>query len=171
MIKGVQLFLVFFLTSQVHSQTPAASSVLTQARTKAAKENKKVMVIFHASWCVWCHKMDTSLNDPTVKPFFDQNFVITHLTVSESDDKKQLENPGAEALKDQWGGKNEGIPFWVVMDKDENILADSKSEPGKNVGCPATAEEVAHFIRVLKKTTSISAEQVAAVEKRFRRNE
>jgi hypothetical protein len=39
------------------------------------------------------------------------------------------------------------------------------------VGCPATAEEVAHFIKVLKRTSSITAEQIAAVEKRFRKNE
>lgn len=152
-------------------QTPSADVVLTEARTKAARGNKKVMVIFHASWCGWCHKMNTSLNDPAVKPFFDKNFVITHLTISESEGKKHLENPGAEELNKKWGGGDQGIPFWVIMDKDGNILADSQSEPGKNVGCPATAEEVAHFIHVLKKTTSISSEQIAAVEKRFRRNE
>ena len=59
----------------------------------------------------------------------------------------------------------------VVMDKDGKVLADSQVQPGKNVGCPATEEEVAHFINVLKKTSSINGEQVAAVEKRFRRNE
>jgi hypothetical protein len=57
------------------------------------------------------------------------------------------------------------------MDKDGKILADSQREVGKNVGCPATVEEVAHFINVLKKTSSITNEEIAAVEKRFRRNE
>ena len=69
------------------------------------------------------------------------------------------------------GGADQGIPFWVIMDKDGNILADSQKKPGDNVGCPATAEEVSHFINVLKKTSSINDKQVAAVEKRFRRNE
>lgn len=129
------------------------------------------MVIFHASWCGWCHKMDTSLNDPSVKSFFDKNYVITHLTIDESPDKKILENPGAKALNEKWGGKDQGIPFWVIMDKDGKVLADSQREPGKNVGCPATTEEVAHFINVLKKTSSITVEEIMAVEKRFRRNE
>ena len=152
-------------------QVPSADEILKEARAKAAKENKKVMVIFHASWCGWCHKMDTSLNDPSVKNFFDKNYVITHLTIAESPDKKNLENPGAEELNKKWGGENQGIPFWVIMDKDGNILADALMQPDKSVGCPATTEEVAHFIKVLKKTSSISDEQVAAVEKRFRRNE
>jgi len=169
-------FLLFALSLAFASigkaqQTPSANEVLKEARAKAAKENKKVMVIFHASWCGWCHKMDTSLNDPSVKSFFDKNYVITHLTIAESEGKKNLENPGAEELNKRWGGENQGIPFWVIMDKDGTILADSQVEPGKNVGCPATQEEVAHFISVLKKTSSITDQQVAAVEKRFRRNE
>jgi len=151
--------------------TLTADAVLQQARTKAAKENKNVMVIFHASWCGWCHKMDTSLNDPSVKDFFQKNYVIIHLVISESKDKKVLENPGAEELNQKWGGKNQGIPFWVIMDKDGAILADSQRKPGGNVGCPASAEEVAHFIIVLKKTSPINAEQIAKVEKRFRKNE
>ena len=152
-------------------QTPTADAVLREARAKAAKENKKVMVIFHASWCGWCKKMDASLNDPSVKDFFDKNYVITHLTIDESADKKNLENPGAAELNKEWGGENQGIPFWVIMDKDGNILADSQIEPGKNVGCPASAEEVAHFIKVLRKTSSITNEQITPVEKRFRKNE
>jgi thioredoxin-related protein len=169
-----QLFLLAVLSFALignAQQTPSAAVVLKEARAKAAKENKNVMVIFHASWCGWCHKMDTSLNDASVKTFFDKNYVITHLTVSESDNKKNLENPGAEILFDSLAGKNSGIPFWFIMNKDGKILADSQTEPGNNVGCPATAEEVAHFIKVLKRTSSITAEQIAAVEKRFRKNE
>lgn len=152
-------------------QTAPADAILKEARAKAAKENKKVMVIFHASWCGWCKKMDASLNDPSVKTYFDNNFVITHLTIDESADKKNLENPGAAALNRKWGGENQGIPFWVVMDKEGNILADSQIEPGKNIGCPASADEVAHFIKLLKKTSSMTDQQAAAVETRFRKNE
>ena len=164
------LFLSFAFIGKAQ-QTPSADAILKEARAKAAKENKKVMVIFHASWCGWCHKMDTSLNDPSVKAYFDKSYVITHLTIDESPDKKNLENPGAQALNKKWGGENQGIPFWIIMDKDGNILADSQIEPGKNVGCPASADEVAYLIKVLKKTSSINDEQIAAVEKRFRRNE
>jgi thioredoxin-related protein len=160
-----------FATSLFAQKVPSADAVLKEARAQAAKENKKVMVIFHASWCGWCRKMDTSLNDISVKDYFDKNYVITHLTIDESPDKKNLENPGAEALNEKWGGKDQGIPFWVIMDTDGKILADSQREPGKNVGCPATAEEVAHFINVLKKTSPITTAQITAVEKRFRKNE
>jgi len=159
-------------TSTKAQQTPSADAVLQEAYAKAAKENKKIMVIFHASWCVWCHKMDSSLNDASVKDYFDKNYVITHLTINESANKKALENAGAMELKSEWGGaKIQSIPYWVILDKEGKVLADSQIESGKNVGCPANEEEVQHFINVLKKTSLITNEQVASVEKRFREND
>jgi thioredoxin-related protein len=163
-------FLVFTAIGKAQS-VPTADAVLKKAYAQAAKENKKLLIIFHASWCGWCHKMDASLNDSSVKDFFDKNYVITHLTVQESDDKKNLENPGAQALNEKWGGGNQGLPFWVVLDQNGKVLGDSQMKPGENVGCPANAEEVAHFINVLKKTSSINESEIAAVEKRFRKNE
>ncbi|HEY6955630.1 MAG TPA: thioredoxin family protein [Flavisolibacter sp.] len=168
-------FLIYILTMLFmmsgKGQAPTADSVLKEACSKAANQQKKVMVIFHASWCGWCQKMDASLNDPSVKPFFDKNFVITHLTIDEVKNKKQLENPGAEELNKKWGGAEEGIPFWVILDKDGALLATSNDPLGENVGCPATAKEVQYFVQVLKKTTSINSQQLAAVIKRFSRNE
>src|SRR6188472_3318713 len=96
-MKKYFFFLLFSLLTTVvfAQQVPSADQILKEARAQAAKENKNVMVIFHASWCGWCHKMDTSLNDASVKKFFDDNFVIRHLVVFESKGKENLENPGA----------------------------------------------------------------------------
>ena len=99
----VSLLSAAIAVTSLAQSTPAADAVLNEARAKAGKENKNVMVIFHASWCGWCHKMDTSLKDPSVKDFFQKNYVITHLVISESKDKKNLENPGAEELNKKMG--------------------------------------------------------------------
>lgn len=174
MKKYFFFFLLLFLvvTHLNAQQTPPANVVLKEALATAAKDNKKVMVIFHASWCGWCRKMDASLNDPLVKAYFEKNYVITHLTIMESKDKKNLENPGALELKKKWGGGDiESIPYWVILDQEGNLLADSQIAPGKNVGCPATVEEVEHLIAALKSTSSISNDQIEAVRNRFRRNE
>jgi thioredoxin-related protein len=151
--------------------TPTADAVLKEAYAKAAGENKKVMVIFRASWCGWCEVMDASLRDPSVNRFFDKNFVITHLTVDESKNKKNLENPGAPELNKKWGGSEQGIPFWVILDKDGSLLANSNDERGENVGCPGTGKEVQYFVQVLKKTSPITSQEAAAVVKRFGKNE
>jgi len=169
---------VFSFSAAGQTTAAPASELLKVAYQQAAKEKKNVFVIFHASWCGWCHKMDTSMNDPSCKKFFTDNYVIVHLVVDESKGKQHLENPGAEELKVKHNGANQGIPFWLVFDKDGQLLADSKirkegdgPDAGDNSGCPASEKEVEYFITVLQKTANLSAEQEQLIRKRFRKNE
>ena len=119
------------------------------------------------------------MNDKSCKDFFYKNYIIRHLVVDEYGDKKNLENPGANELRTKYHGDDEGIPFWLIFDKDRHLLADSQARPkgasldtkGENIACPATEKEVAYFIEVLKKTSSIDEAEQTAVQKRFRQNE
>ena len=173
------VILVACVTLIGNAQTPAsAADVLKEAYQQAANENKNVFVMFHASWCIWCHKMDTSMNDPACKKFFEDNYIIRHLVVDESKDKLALENPGAKELRTKYHGDGQGIPFWLVFDKEGNLLSDSKMrgkmegpEKGANTGCPATEKEVAYFVEVLQKTSKLTGEQLEIIRKRFRKNE
>ncbi len=167
------------LTSAGKAQSAkSAGEILKQAYSIAAKEKKNVFVIFHASWCGWCKKMDTAMNDQSVKKFFTDNFVIRHLVVYESKGKENLENPGALELLKKYKGDDQGIPYWFVFDKDGKLLADSKIRPegggletGDNSGCPASEKEVAYFLKVLKETSSLKETELAIIQKRFRENE
>lgn len=161
-----------------NSTAPAADSVMNEAKIKAAKEHKNVFLMFHASWCTWCHKMDVSMNDPSCADYFRKNYVIVHLVVDEQKEKKHLENPGAAELKTKYHGDGQGIPFWLVFDKDGNLLGDSKMrsegqgpDEGQNTGCPAAEPEVAHFISVLKKSSTLTPEQEEKIRVRFRKND
>jgi thioredoxin-related protein len=176
----IVLLLVLFASS-AGAQTgatppPAAQTIIDGVCKKAVKENKKVLLIFHASWCGWCHKMDTALNDASCKPFFDKNYVIEHLTVQESPGKKNLENPGAEALLEKFNGKNQGIPYWVILDKDGKLLFDSQMRSagtegtGSNIGCPASEEEVKAFIKILQQTSSLTDAELKIIAERFAKN-
>src|SRR6187397_3200276 len=172
--------LLFTTVSSLFAQKVPLSSeeIMKEAFASAKKQNKKVLVMFHASWCGWCHKMDTSLNDASVKKFFDDNFVIRHLVVFESKGKENLENPGALEMLTKFEAQDQGIPFWLIFDKDENFLADSRMkaiingvEKLQNTGCPASKEEVDYFIEVLKRTTELNDDQLQIIRSRFRRNE
>jgi len=176
------LFVVLFIsvTSIVFGQkVESADAVMKTAYAQAAKEGKNVFLLFHASWCGWCHKMDTSMNDPKVKTFFTDNYVIKHLTVSESPDKKALENPGGLELLTKYNGNDQGIPYWIIFDKNGRWLADSGARPegtdyktkGDNTGCPASEKEVQHFLSVLRKTSKLKEQQLQLIYERFRLNE
>jgi thiol-disulfide isomerase/thioredoxin len=179
-MKLKYLFLIvftLFITGLAKAQEPAKSAdlILKDAYAKAAKEKKKVFLIFHASWCGWCHKMDEAMNDASCKQLFNDNYIICHLVVLESEKNKNLENPGAMELLKKYHGDKQGIPFWLVLNKDGKLLADSQIRPagasldtmGENIGCPAKKEEVAAFLKVLKSTSSLSDVQLAVIGKRF----
>lgn len=169
LVLTIALFPVADAAAQV--KAPAADEVLEAAYARASAGNKNVLLIFHASWCGWCRKMDSSLHDAAIKPAIDRSYEIAHLTVYESPTKKALENPGALDFLAKNNGAEKGLPFWYVLDKTGVVLASSEMKTGQNSGCPATAEEVAHFIDVLKKTSSLKDAELEAVQKRFRRNE
>ncbi len=180
--KSFSVFVVATLISLftvAQTSPPPAADILAAAYKKAAAENKTVLLMFHASWCGWCKKMDASLEDPICKAYFDKYFVIEHLTVQESKGKEYLENPGAQEQMDKWEGKGMGLPYWVILDKEGTVLFDSqirKTQPdntvkGQNIGCPASKEEVLYFTEILRKTTSLSTNELQVIFDRFRKNE
>ncbi len=168
------LAILFYPTSAQQSPKPA-SEILEKASIRASAENKKVFIIFHASWCGWCHRMDSLMNSPTCKELFSDNYVVEHLVVLESPAKKNLENPGAMNLLKKHRGEKQGIPFWLIFDKAGNLLADSQVRPegagfdmpGENTGCPATQKEVDFFVGILKKTSRLNNDQLAVIGESF----
>jgi thiol-disulfide isomerase/thioredoxin len=158
-ITAACLILVAFLTSRPvarASQAPApapAPDVVKAAVTRAAREDKVVLIEFGASWCTWCRSFDAFVKAPETGPIIAANYVVTNLTVHERDDKTPLENPGGAALMDAWGGAKSGLPFYVFVDRTGKKLADSNVMPnGDNIGFPAVPGEIAAFLGLIDRT-------------------
>ncbi len=153
-----------------------AEKIMNEAFAQASKEGKNVIVMFHASWCGWCKKMDASFNDESCREFFDKNYVITHLVVLESKGKENLENPGAKAIFDKHAGSE--IPFWLIYDSKGNLLEDAlmpsvgrDGQPIKaNIGCPASDAEVEQFVGKIRRTSKITEPQLQIIAERFKKN-
>lgn len=147
-LKALIVSFMIAFAGIVNAQT--ATEILTKAQNQAKIENKNVFLIFHASWCGWCKKMEKNMDDPAVKPYFDANYVKTFITVQERAEKKNLETPGGDAVNEKLGGKDQGLPFWVILDSTGKVLEDSRVN-GENLGGPASEEEVNHLIAKLEK--------------------
>ncbi|MCH8275184.1 MAG: hypothetical protein IH851_10375 [Armatimonadetes bacterium] len=104
------------------------------------------------------------------KKFFGDNYVVVHLTVSESPDKKHLENAGGQQVMKDLGGERAGLPYFAVLNREGKVLIGSKRpvegrEDGRNVGHPVQPEEIAHFMRMMRKTAKYATEaQLKALE-------
>jgi thiol:disulfide interchange protein len=132
---------------------PRADALMSAALKRAQAERKIVLIEFGASWCVWCRTFETFVHAPEIKQIIADNYVLVNLTVQERDDKKALENAGAQEAMNTWGGAKSGLPFYVFVDATGRKIADSNAMPdGTNIGFPATAQELQAFVGVLDKT-------------------
>jgi len=166
-LKLLLLSLLFLVPVVNSTAQETATAIMQKAQAQAKKEHKNVFVMFHASWCGWCKKMEKNIESDACKKMFDDNFVITQLTVQESPKNKSLENPGADTLLETYKGTKAGLPFWVIIDANGKVLADSFNAKGENLGCPSSADEVAEFKSKLKKTTKLNDSQLAIIADTF----
>ncbi len=130
-----------------------ADVVLKAALEQAGGMNKTVLLIFHASWCGWCKRLDAMLDTPDIKNIMNEHYVITHLDVMESGAKKTLENPGGNEMMEAYGGAKSGLPFYAFLASDGKKIADSNMMPkDQNIGYPGSTEEISAFEQLLKQT-------------------
>lgn len=150
---AVILLVAFTVTLAAQTKPPAASEVLSKGVQAAKAQDKNLLIVFGASWCSWCKRLDAMLESPEVGKLFHDNYVIEHMTIQESKDKLHLENPGGQELVNSSGGTGSGVPVYLFFDGAGKRLATSMAMPGdKNIGHPATPEEIKAFDTLLEKT-------------------
>lgn len=140
---------------QTPAGPPKATEMLVkQAQATSVKKHKPTLVMFHASWCGWCHKLEAVMNKPEFKKMFEDNYVILNLDVMENGDKvATLENPGGKEYMAKLGGEKSGLPYYVWLDDKGEKLADSNAMPkDANIGYPGSPEEIETFMGLIKKT-------------------
>jgi thioredoxin-related protein len=169
------LFIFLFLSaaSPAKELRPAsARSILDSSLRTARKSGKNVMLIYHASWCRWCARLDSVLALSPVKEILDKYFVIALLDVREKGEKiRSLENPGAYKMLKKFGGEASGLPFIVFVDRNGKMTANSNIMPdNQNVGYPSADDEISAFVKLLKKVEyRLTEEEAAAVTEHFKK--
>ena len=138
------------------AQAVNSEELMRSALSKAGTENKRVFLHFGAPWCGWCHKLEAWMEKPDVAPILAKSFVDLKIDVDR--------NPGGKELCNKLGGGDGGIPWLAVLDAEGKTLVTSNAPESGNIGFPYKDEEIAWFIQMLKKSTDLSADDLAKLE-------
>jgi thiol-disulfide isomerase/thioredoxin len=139
------------LLAQSNTQGELAQISLSKLEAKARFEHKNVLVVFHASWCGWCHKLDGLIEGQRFGKFFSNNYEILQVDVSEQPKDKALETPGGEDLSRQFGASGDGLPFFVAVSPKGQVIMNSKNGQG-TIGYPSEPGEITFFSSFLRAT-------------------
>jgi thiol:disulfide interchange protein len=135
-----------------------ADKVLSAALAEAAKTERAVFLHFGAPWCGWCLKLDAWLLRPEVASILHKDFVDVKI------DQDRMTG-GKEVLARYRPDDNGGIPWFVFLDSKGKEIITSDSPKG-NIGFPAAADEIDHFVAMLKKARRrITDQEIDALRK------
>jgi len=131
--------------------TRDAQAMLTAAQAQAKATDKRVFLIFSASWCGPCRLLARFLD--SAKAELDPHYVFVKLDVSRDDRIK--------ALRDRYpAGNQSGVPWYVILDGDGQSSIDSNAKKSgedeettnPNIGFPSDQPAVDHFLKMIRQT-------------------
>jgi thiol-disulfide isomerase/thioredoxin len=137
---------------------PTADSRLKAAEATAHIQQKNVLLLFGASWCSSCHRLQSFLADPVIAPIFDRYFVkLVVIHGEHPSDTRHQDTPGAEQLLDSLHDTNTTLPLMVVLSSNGKIIVDSvRPNYGPrnvyaNIGYPEGRYSVEWFFEMLRR--------------------
>jgi thioredoxin 1 len=92
-----------------------AHAEIKAAFAKAAKERKRVLVVFGANWCYDCHVLDLAFQRPDIAPILEANYVVAHVDTGQGEKNQDL-------MKQYEVPMDRGIPAAAVLDPDGKLL-------------------------------------------------
>ena len=117
------------LAKPYHPEADAQKDIDSIVRV-AQNENKNIIIQAGGNWCIWCLRFNNYIHqNKKIKDLLDQNFVYYHLNFSPENKNEAIFNKYAPGK-----GKEYGYPFFIVLDKNANVLTTRESgnlEEGK----------------------------------------
>jgi hypothetical protein len=105
----------------LYSGPHEAEAELKAGLAKAAREHKRVLVMFGGNWCYDCHVLDTTFHSRQFAPLVDANFVVVHINIGdEGKDNNDLAARLGVAL-------DKGVPSLGVLEPDGKVVYAQKN--------------------------------------------
>jgi len=129
----------------LYPEPEEAPADLAAALSAAAKEHKRVLVVFGANWCYDCHVLDASFHSKELAPLVEPNYKVVHINVGEMDKNLDIVHQYQVPLE-------KGIPCLVVLNSDGELVFSQRQGEFEN-SYKIGISDVADFLNRWKPTT------------------
>ncbi len=101
--------------SPIYDESVDGLKQIAAALETAAKEHKRVLLMFGANWCGWCHKLHTLFEtDQSISDVLKANYVVVLIDVNKGHNS---------AVDTRYGNPTQhGLPVIVILDADGKQL-------------------------------------------------
>ena len=96
-----------------------AHKEIAQALQAAAKDHKRVLLVFGANWCFDCFALDYRFHQPNIEPLVDNNYHVVHVDIGQRD--KNLD------IAKKYNTPIEGVPVVAVLSSQGKLLYSQKT--------------------------------------------
>jgi len=98
-----------------------AHAEIKEAEEKAAKEHKRLLLVFGANWCFDCHVLDLAFHGPELAPLIASHYEVVHVDIG-PDGKKN-----ADVAKQFDVSLDKGVPTLAVIESDGRVVVSEKN--------------------------------------------
>jgi len=96
-----------------------APTAISSALAAAAKDHKRVLLVFGGNWCYDCHVMDATFHSKAISPLVIANYHVVHVNVGDYDKNLDLAKKYEIPL-------DKGVPSLAILDPDGKLVVSQK---------------------------------------------
>lgn len=124
--------------------------VIAGALTRAAGEQKRVLVLFGANWCPWTRRLDRLMTTrAAVGEVLRRGYVVAHVDANTRKDKQR----NAAVIARYGNPVRLGIPVFVVLDQDGRQLTTRETQ---SLAAPTDDEVATRLLKFLQEWVPVT---------------
>jgi thioredoxin 1 len=109
------------MKKDLYPATADAHAEIKEAEEKAAKEHKRLLLVFGANWCFDCHVLDLAFHGPELAPILAGNYEVVHVDIG-PDGKKN-----GDVAKQFDVSLDKGVPTLAIVESDGKVVVSEKN--------------------------------------------
>jgi thioredoxin 1 len=104
---------------QLYHDPKETPTEIAAALSAAAKDHKRVLLVFGGNWCYDCHVLDAAFRSKEIAPLVNENYHVVHVNVGDYDQNLDLAKKYEIPLE-------KGVPSLAVLDPDGKLVVSQK---------------------------------------------